>query len=61
MSENDIENQVDSLLEGVSPEKLISRINKELETLSIESLKKVEEFILFLREELAWRDINIEE
>jgi len=61
MSENDIEKQVDEMLEGVSHEKIISRINKELEKLSIKSLGRVEEFIIFLNEEQAYKDINTEE
>jgi len=61
MNNNDIENQVDSLLEGVSSEKLISRINKELEKLSIDKLSKVEKYILFLNMSQAYEDINTEE
>jgi transcription termination factor NusB len=61
MNNNDIENQVDSLLEGVSSQKLISRINKELEKLSIDKLSKVEKYILFLNMSQAYEDINTEE
>jgi len=61
MNENDIEKQVDRMVEGVSPEKLKNRIYKELESLSIDRLRKVEEYVLLLNEMQAWKDINIEE